>query len=144
MRIVLDTNVLVSALLTHAGKPWRILALVFAGGLTVLYDDRILSEYGEVLGRKNFHFDASEVQSVLNYIERAGERVVAEHAQVVMRDPSDIPFLEVAITGQAEVLVTGNRRDFPEPCAVPILSPAELLERLERPERAEKPEEPPS
>ena len=54
MKVVVDTNVLVSALIQPLGKPAQVLALVRSGALTLLHDERILAEYGEVLRRPRF------------------------------------------------------------------------------------------
>jgi len=62
--IVLDTNILVSALITPFGKAARVLDLVIRGDIRILYDDRILSEYREVLLRPKFGFEAKDVGHV--------------------------------------------------------------------------------
>ncbi len=59
MRIVVDTNVLVSGLLNPYGSPGRILDLVLSGRIQVLYDDRILEEYQDVLARPQLAIDLS-------------------------------------------------------------------------------------
>ena len=112
MRIVLDTNVLVSGLLNPFGSPGRILDLVTAGDVVLLYDDRILSEYRAVLARDRFGFEVRDVHTFLTYVERHGEPVVARKVDVCLQGPDDLPFLEVAIAGGADVLVTGNVRHF--------------------------------
>ncbi|MCS6938653.1 MAG: putative toxin-antitoxin system toxin component, PIN family [Roseiflexaceae bacterium] len=74
--IVLDTNVLVSALLSPFGPPARILDMVLRGDLRVAYDDRVLAEYRAVLARPKFGFAANDVNVLLEYLEMSGERVV--------------------------------------------------------------------
>ncbi len=128
MRIVLDTNVLVSGLLSHGGPPSLILDLVEAGRLKVLYDDRVMLEYREVLARPRFSFSAESVAAIIELLEETGERTAAAPLDVELRDPDDLPFLEVAVRGKADALVTGNTRHFPaEYSGVPILSPAAFL-----------------
>ena len=130
MRIVLDTNVLVSGLLNPVGSPGRILDLVLDGKITVLYDDRILGEYQEVLARPELPISPDQVQPVLNYLRLAGERVNAlPLPQEALPDPDDFPFAEAALTGKAEALVTGNRKHFMNLAAIEkiVLSPQELL-----------------
>ena len=112
MRIVLDTNVLVSGLLNPHGAPGRIVDLLAFGDLVVLYDDRIIAEYGQVLARPRFGFGGADVSALLGFIEWSGEAVVARPLDVVLPDPDDLPFLEVAVGGDANALVSGNTRHF--------------------------------
>jgi putative PIN family toxin of toxin-antitoxin system len=130
VRIVLDTNVLVSGLLSPQGPPGRILDLVTAGDVAVLYDDRILAEYREVLARPRFRFATSQRAAVLDFIEAEGELVPSPPLAVTLPDPDDLPFLEVATAGAADALVTGNQRHF-TPVAgaheVRVLAPTEFI-----------------
>lgn len=112
MRVVIDTNVLVSGALSPHGPPGRIADAVLAGTVIVLYDDRILSEYREVLRRSRFKLEALEIDALLNVIESDGEAVVALPLTLDLPDPSDLPFLEVAAGGRADALITGNARHF--------------------------------
>ena len=128
MRIVLDTNVLVSGLLKPAGPPGAILNSVLQMDLTVLFDDRILSEYRAVLTRPAFGFDAADVSALLEFINYEGEYVAPGPVAAKIKDPGDVRFYEVAVAGSAEYLVTGNRKHFPDS---PIVnSPAEFIEVL--------------
>ena len=130
MRVVVDTNVLVSGIINPHGPPGRIIDLVVARTLTALHDDRILSEYREVLLRPLFSFNKADVDSLLEFIELAGEHISASPVGAKLPDPSDLPFLEVAIAGSADALVTGNAKHF-KPLrgrhAISVVSPAELL-----------------
>jgi putative PIN family toxin of toxin-antitoxin system len=131
MRIVLDTNVLVSGLLNPDGKPGRIVDLILGGRLQLLYDDRILGEYLDVLARPQLSIDPSLAQVVVGNIRLAGVRVTAlPLSEDTLPDPEDVPFAEIAISGEAEVLVTGNTRHFSglRERGVPVMSPAEFLE----------------
>jgi putative PIN family toxin of toxin-antitoxin system len=112
LRIVLDTNVLVSGLLNPDGNPGRVVDLFLAGEVTLLVDDRILAEYRAVLPRPKFGFDASSVSDLLDLIEAEGVRVTAQPLGIALPDARDLPFLEVAIAGEAEAIVTGNARHF--------------------------------
>jgi putative PIN family toxin of toxin-antitoxin system len=133
LRIVLDTNVLVSGTLSPHGPPGRIVDLAVRGDLLLLYDDRILAEYREVLGRPKFAFSAEDVAQVLGHLERTGEAVSAAAISVRLRDEDDVPFLEVSVAGAADALVTGNAADF-EPLhgshEVRVLSPRGLMEEI--------------
>ena len=133
MRVVLDTNILVSGLLTPEGSCRRILDLVLDGTLRPCADDRILEEYARVLRRASLNLPAAHVDDLLDVVRHGGERIVAGPLPARLPDSSDTPFLEVAATAEA-VLVTGNTRHFPAAaCApVPVVGPAEFLGILGR------------
>jgi putative PIN family toxin of toxin-antitoxin system len=126
MKVVLDTNVLVSALLSANGAPARILALALNGGLILAYDNRILFEYSDVLSREEFHFESAVISNLLAYFKVAGEYVNADTARMQFADEADTKFYEVYKSAEARYLITGNLRHFPKEKA--ILSPAEFLE----------------
>jgi putative PIN family toxin of toxin-antitoxin system len=111
--VVLDTNVLVSALINPTGVPAAVLGLVLNGKLTVGYDNRILDEYREALSGQRFHFKKSLILQLLDYIRQAGEFIVAEPLRIASVSEDDRMFYEVAMTGKAAYLVTGNKRRFP-------------------------------
>lgn len=132
MRIVVDTNVLVSGVLNPHGAPGRIVDAMLSEAFTLLYDDRIHSEYSEVLQRPAFGFRRVDVETLLEFVETAGERISTLPAAVVLPDPADLPFLEVAMSGQADALVTGNVRHFRPRRGqhrVDVVAPADFLRR---------------
>lgn len=132
MRIVLDTNVLVSGLHNPNGAPGRIVDLILGARVQVLYDDRILAEYLDVLARPQLAIDPSLAQAVVGYIRLSGERVLTLPLDNgTLPDPDDLPFAEVAITGKADMLITGNMKHFSKlkERGVTVLSPAQCLER---------------
>ena len=128
MKIVLDTNVLVSGLLTPFGSSGEIVRMVSAGKLILQYDSRILLEYYEVLNRPKFDFDKVQVDSLIDYIKRNSQIVPASPLNKSLPDPDDAPFLEVAIEGRAECLVTGNKIHYPRNFRknIKVLSPTEF------------------
>jgi putative PIN family toxin of toxin-antitoxin system len=130
-RLVIDTNVLVAALIQPTGPCGRVLDLVVDGAVEACVDDRILAEYAEVLSRRKFRHPTDLVQTVLDFFRQAGIPIVARPLGVPLPDPDDLPFLEVAASGRA-ILVTGNRRHFPKTATGPVcvLGPAEYLETL--------------
>lgn len=132
MRIVLDTNVLVSALLTPHGPPGQILQLALAGKVVLCHDGRIMSEYRDVLRRPKFPFDPENVDELLSYLESVGESVSPEPLRQHLPDRDDESFLEVAVAAAAGYLVTGNVRHFPARlrAGVTVVSPAEFLQAL--------------
>lgn len=129
MKIVLDTNVLVSGLLTPFGISGEIVRMVSAGLLILLYDSRILLEYQEVLYRLKFQFNKEHIDLLLDYIKKNGQVIPASPLKERLPDPDDEPFLEVAIGGEAECLVTGNKVHYPQQFreSVKILSPTEFI-----------------
>lgn len=134
MFIVLDTNIIVSALITPFGNAARILDMVISGNINLLYDDRILSGYREVLLREKFGFKENDVDTLLEYIETEGHRITSAVTDEPLPDNDDVPFLEVALSGRADALVTGNKRHFKVKSArgLKILSPGEFLKLLKQ------------
>jgi putative PIN family toxin of toxin-antitoxin system len=132
VRIVLDTNVMVSGLWSPFGRPGEIVAVVAAGALPLLLDERILGEYREVLARRGFAFDPEMVESLLLQVEATGEFAVAQPLPERLPDPDDEAFLEVALAAHADFLVTGNLRHFPSRLrqGVAVVSPREFIEAL--------------
>lgn len=136
MRIVLDTNVLVSGLLNPHGAPGRVLDLIVAGSVLLLWDDRILAEYDEVLARPKFGFSARQVKPLIDYLRLSGESILAAPLELPrsahVPDQFDLPFAEVAAAGQADVLVTGNPGHFSflKLMGIEVSSPATFLGRL--------------
>jgi putative PIN family toxin of toxin-antitoxin system len=132
MRVVIDTNVLVSGVINPHGPPGRIVDAVLAKTLTVLHDDRILSEYRGVLFRPAFGFSRADVETLLDFIAFAGEYVSGSDIGVVLPDPTDLPFLEIAACGYADALITGNAKHFKPRRGhhdVHVCTPAEFLRR---------------
>jgi putative PIN family toxin of toxin-antitoxin system len=132
MRIVLDTNVLVSALLVQGSVPDQVLDTVLAGASRPLVDGRILREYRTVLARAEFGFQPEKVADLMALFERS-EWVLATPLALTVPDETDLPFLEVAVAGGADAIVTGNPRHFrPREGALDVLvvTPREYLDVL--------------
>lgn len=128
MKIVLDTNVLVAAILNANGVPASILNAVLDGAITILVDARIVSEYREVLGRPKFGFPNGVYQPLLEFFEHHGDYVATGPLPAATSDPGDVPFYEVAVAGAADYLVTGNAKHFPEEPW--IVSPRHLVDLI--------------
>jgi len=129
MKIVLDTNVLVSGLLNPFGASGEIIRMVASGALELCYDSRILSEYRNVLLRTKFSFNHAHVNSLLDQIKYSGHIVAAKPLSARLPDPYDEPFLEVALEEKSQCLVTGNLRHYPpKKCNnMSVLSPNDFL-----------------
>jgi putative PIN family toxin of toxin-antitoxin system len=135
MRIVLDTNVLVSGLLSPAGPPGWIVEAVLTGQLSLAVDASIREEYEEVLRRAEFGFPPTRVGDLLEAIDRFAFHVAAAPpCPEPLPDPDDEPFLAVA-AATGSVLVTGNPRHYPARArgGVVLQSPRDLVDRLRRP-----------
>jgi putative PIN family toxin of toxin-antitoxin system len=132
MRIVLDTNVLVSGLLSAAGPPGWIGEAVLTGDLDQAIDMALREEYDEVLKRPELRFPEAQVDTLLSAIDRVALWVAAAPPwPTPLPDPDDEPFLAVAAASES-TLVTGNVRHFPVASrrGVVVLTPRELKERL--------------
>jgi putative PIN family toxin of toxin-antitoxin system len=132
--VVLDTNVVVSGLLRRYGSlSARILDVAVAGLIQIVLDDRVLAEYAEVLVRPRLGLDRDLVARFLTALEGDADRVVAERLDLELPDPDDRMFVEVASSGVADYLVTGNRRHFVPvrgAHAFRILTPREFVDLL--------------
>ena len=127
MTIVLDTNVLVSALLKPESYPAYVLNAIINENITLLFDNRILEEYRKVLLRPRFGFSKELVEPLLEYSESEGEFVVADYSVSSFEDLEDKKLYEVAISGNADYLVTGTVRHFPSNPL--ITTPRDFTER---------------
>jgi uncharacterized protein len=111
--IVVDTNVIVSALLNPFGKPASVLSLILDEKVAIGLDPRILEEYQEVLCRPRFGFKESESTALVNYLEEIAVNVIAVPSGLKLKDPDDLAFVEVTLASEAKFLVTGNLKHFP-------------------------------
>ena len=130
---VIDTNVLVSGLISPNGYPARIVELLRSGEVRMVLDDRILCEYAEVLKRPAFGFLENEIDIFLErllsfavYSEIGRKSIIVD-----MQDSGDIPFAECAISFGCPI-VTGNHKHFKNGKLrdVLILSPAEFIDYI--------------
>ncbi len=132
MKIVLDTNVIVSAFLKPQSVPAKTLRLILQEEILLVANEAIFSEYQEVLQRPKFSLDQQSVMVVLDYLRQISIYADALPEALTLSDPGDIPFLEAAIAGQADVLVSGNVKHFPKSkCkGQKVLSPTGFLQYL--------------
>lgn len=130
LRAVFDTNVFVSGFLSPTGPPGRIVEWLRSGAVQAVLDDRIATEYCEVLLRPAFRLPPTEVTLVLAKISSQAfwVEVPPGAAAKELPDPDDLPFLECAWAAGVS-LVTGNLRHFPKRVSgtTPILTPAQFV-----------------
>lgn len=129
---VIDTNVIVSALLKWNSVPGVVLQAVFNGFVVPVYNDEILNEYRNVLNRPKFGFSSELISETISQMESLGVMENAlETVAEAMPDPKDIVFYSIALSHgkTAEThLVTGNVKHFP---ANPIVvTPRQMLDIL--------------
>lgn len=131
MRVVVDTNVLIAALLTPGRTPSRCLTRLCDSHAVVLVDPRLVTEYQSVVSRPKFSsLDPSRVNALYTALFSTAVSVTAEPYHGVLIDDGDRPFIEVALSGRADVIITGNTKHFPQTLSVEIVSPAQMLLRL--------------
>jgi putative PIN family toxin of toxin-antitoxin system len=111
---VLDTNIVVSALLSPQGLSTKLLNLMFDKKLTIVYDNNIFAEYLEVLNRDKFMLDKELVNLVIDFISKEGEYIIAEFQNIHFIDENDKVFYEVYKGGDVNYLITGNKKHFPK------------------------------
>jgi putative PIN family toxin of toxin-antitoxin system len=114
-KVILDTNVIISAFLKAESNPALILALGLEGSLTFCLSETIWREYRGVLRRKKFQgLDQESTERLLSVIMQQALWVFPRiPVNILSRDPADNKFLECALESQADYLITGNTRHFP-------------------------------
>ena len=132
MELVLDTNVLISGLLSARNPPGRIVDSIRSGKLSLVVDDRILAEYRTVLRRPLFdrYLTAAERDWIISFLEIESRRVIAGPRIVSLPDPNDACFIEIAAEAGLP-FVTGNLKHYPEKSRVGVivLSPRDFVDR---------------
>lgn len=113
LRLVLDTNIVVSAALKPAGLQRTVLLLALAKPARLYVSTPVFKEYRAVLARPEFHIRKGLQQRFLQLIERTGHFVEPERRLQVTADPDDNILVECADAARADFLVTGNIRHFP-------------------------------
>ncbi len=128
-KVVLDTNVLVSAVLTSTGPNARFFDLVVNKVVELQVTQPILKEYEEVLSRPKFQLTESNVKTIMGLIAQSSTLVKPTQKVTASPDDADNRFLECAQTSKADYLVTGNKRHFPKRWKTTnIVNAKELLE----------------
>ena len=132
IRAVIDTNVLVSGLLSPKGNEALILLAVGQGLVRPCLTEDILAEYASVLARPKFPFTPAQIAAVLTAFRTNGDMFQPEGCHSASPDPADTKLLHCAEAAGAEFLVTGNKRHFPDAPygATRVVNAGELLDRI--------------
>lgn len=129
--VVIDTNVIVSALITK--KPnaatTRVLELALMGEIVPLYDQDVLDEYLEVLTRKKFKLKEDSIQYIIKTITINGIDSLRTSFLEDMPDEDDRVFYELSLSEPDSLLITGNSKHFPR--TPRVVSPSEFLRIIE-------------
>lgn len=133
-RVILDTNVIVSAFLKPESNPALILSLFLEGYFTLCLCEEIWMEYQEVLQRPKFqnldHVSLKKISSIIK--EKALWFVPRVPVNILKNDPADNKFLACALEAQADYLITGNTRHFPfkKFHSTQIINPRDFIELI--------------
>ena len=132
LRIVLDTNVLISAAVKPLGRQALVINLVAFRAVELFVSEAVLAEYREVFSRPKFaRLPATDVATLLALIEAEATMVTPTTRLEISKHDSDNRFYECADAAQADYIVTGNTRHFTKPHKnTQIISGRELLELM--------------
>lgn len=124
---VIDTNVIVSALLTRNAESAtvKVIEALLGGKIVPLYNEEIIREYIDVLNRPKFRFSPVLVKRFIDAWTQLGVNALRIHSNEYFPDSSDAVFYEITLSKQDAYLVTGNKKHFPNNPIV--VSPAEML-----------------
>lgn len=131
---VIDTNVLVSALLSkhHNAATVLLVGRMISGDLIPVYSQETMREYREVLARRKFKFDPVQIAYILSAIAHFGIMIEPTPTGTILPDMKDLPFYEVVMEKRKDdeaYLVTGNQKHFP---AKPfVVTAKEMLDILD-------------
>jgi len=127
IKVVLDTNILVSSLISPKGHPFEIVMLIRANKLLPYYNAEIMNEYNRVLRYPRLQITSWEIGVIVNLILRKGVAMEAERSTMEMPDESDRKFYDLHKAAGA-ILITGNIKHFPKEDS--IMKPADFLSCL--------------
>jgi uncharacterized protein len=114
LRVVIDTNIVVSAALKPDGLQRTVFLLCISKPARLYFTEAILAEYREVLARREFKIRKGLRQQLLQLIKNRAQLVTPARTFRVAKDPDDDKFLECADAARADYLITGNQRHFPK------------------------------
>ena len=129
---VIDTNVFVSAYMTHNldSATSKVVEHFLNGDIKLLYNEEIMAEYEDVLARPHMHISAIECETLFAYIRENG--IMSERVDFndLFIDEDDRVFYEIMLSQDDSFLVTGNLKHFP--LTPRVVTPAQMLEILEK------------
>ena len=113
-KVIIDTNVIVSALLSSREDTAtvRILRLLLDGRIIPIITNEIFSEYGEVLRRKKFRFPEESISVLLDETRKKSAIINHSISDIELPDENDRPFLDALLAEDESILVTGNLKHF--------------------------------
>ena len=114
LRLVIDTNIVVSAALKPDGLQRTVLLLAITKPARLYVTEAIMTEYREVLARPRVNIPKGRRQQLLQLIRNSSKTVTPARLLQVTPDPDDNKFLECADAARADYMVTGNQRHFPK------------------------------
>ena len=112
MQLVIDTNIIVSALLSADSNAFKVLSDALDGKYTVLISEEIFQEYQDVLHREKFGFDEEIISFLLEWFKENSIWIEVSKSNIPMKDEKDIVFYDLANSCKAR-LVTGNIKHYP-------------------------------
>lgn len=124
---VIDTNVLVSALITHnpEAATAKVVKLLLDSRFVPMYDANIIAEYEEVLHRVKLKIQPEVADALISYIIEHGIEASRASFAEIMPDEDDRVFYEVALSNEDSFLVTGNLKHYP--ASPRVITPAEFM-----------------
>jgi uncharacterized protein len=129
IRVVLDTNVIVSALLQPLGPPAAVFLLVAGGEVQLCISASVYAEYEEVIRRPRLARDEEVIAATLQIVREKGFWVRPTETIKACSDSDDDIFLECAHAACADYLVTGNLKHFPPSWAsIVVVTPRRFLD----------------
>ena len=134
LKLVVDTNLFVSALLKPQSNPTLIISLILRGDCSLCLTNDIMTEYAEVLAREKFkRLDRTKGNELLSKLKQLALWIAPKVSlHEVIQDPADNAFLECAVEAKADFLITGNIQHFPfkKYRQTLILTPAEFMAHI--------------
>lgn len=130
---VIDTNVVVSSMLSHNSNPGLIIDYITSGDIIPLLNQEIINEYINVLTRNKFNFDDITIQETIDVIKKNAIFLKREHTIEDFIDKDDIVFFEIVMSVRSTMdayLVTGNMKHYPVRSY--IVTPKEMIEIIEK------------
>jgi putative PIN family toxin of toxin-antitoxin system len=140
MIVVLDTNIMVPASLSPFGASFQLLSMVPQRRFEFFLSVPLMFEYEDALKRDDIrqqsHLTRGDIETILNMLAACGTpRMIYFLWRPQLRDPKDEMVLELAVSGQADAIVTLNERDFlptaPDLFGIEVIRPGPFLRRLQ-------------